>query len=106
VAWNKSPFQGQPALQQQKEQGVTRRLVGFELIERGVPRHEMAILKDGETVGTVTSGNFSPVLQKGIGLGSLPPALCHEGTLVEIDIRGKLVPAKVVKPPFYRRPKS
>ena len=106
VAWNKGPFQGQSALQQQKEQGATRRLVGFELIERGVPRHEMAILKDGETVGTVTSGNFSPVLQKGIGLGSLPPALCNEGTLVEIDIRGKRVPAKVVKPPFYRRPKS
>ena len=106
VAWNKIPFQGQPALQQQKEQGVTRRLVGFELIERGVPRHEMAIMKDGETVGTVTSGNFSPVLQKGIGLGSLPPALCNEGTLVEIDIRGKRVPATVVKPPFYRRTKS
>ena len=106
VAWNKGLFQGQPALQQQKEQGVTRRLVGFELIERGVPRHEMAILKDAETVGTVTSGNLSPLLQKGIGLGSLPPALCHEGTLVDIDIRGKRVPAKVVKPPFYRRPKA
>jgi aminomethyltransferase len=106
VAWNKGQFQGQLALQKQKEQGVTRKLGGFEMMERGVPRHDMEILKDGETVGTVTSGNFSPVLQKGIGLGSLPPALCNEGTLVEIDIRGKHVPAKVVKPPFYKRQKS
>jgi aminomethyltransferase len=106
VAWNKGQFQGQLAIQKQKEQGVTRKLGGFEMMERGVPRHDMEILKDGETVGTVTSGNFSPVLQKGIGLGSLPPALCNEGTMVEIDIRGKHVPAKVVKPPFYKRQKS
>jgi len=106
VAWNKSPFQGQPALQQQKEQGVVRRLAGFEIMERGVPRHDMEILKAGETVGKVTSGNFSPVLQKGIGLGFLPPTLCEEGTLVNINIRGKHVPAKVVKPPFYKRQKS
>ncbi len=106
VAWDKGLFQGQPALQQQKEQGVTRRLVGFELMERGVPRHEMAIRKDGETVGYVTSGNFSPVLQKGIGLGSLPPDLGQEGTVLEIDIRGKHVPAKVVSLPFYKRKKT
>ncbi|TFG66166.1 MAG: glycine cleavage system aminomethyltransferase GcvT [Nitrospirales bacterium] len=106
VAWNKGPFQGQPALQQQKEQGLARRLVGFEMLERGIPRHAMGILKDGEMVGKVTSGNFSPILQKGIGLGSVPPELSDEGTLVEIDIRGKRVPAKVVKLPFYKRPKS
>jgi len=105
VAWNKERFQGQPALLQQREQGLTRRLVGFEMNERGVPRHDMEIVKDGKTVGNVTSGNFSPILQKGIGLGWLPPALCKEGTLVEIDIRGKHVPAKVVKPPFYKRQK-
>ena len=106
VAWNKGLFQGQPALLKQKEQGLTRKLVGFEMMVRGVPRHDMKILKDGEVVGKVTSGNFSPILQKGIGLGSLLPDLCHEGTMVEIDIRGKHVPAKVVKPPFYKRPKS
>ena len=106
VAWNKERFQGQPALLKQKEQGLTRRLVGFEMMERGVPRHDMGILKDGEAVGNVTSGNFSPILQKGIGLGWLPPALGNEGSLVEIDIRGKHVPAKVVKLPFYKRRKS
>ncbi len=106
VAWNKGQFQGQPALVKQKEQGLTRRLVGFEMTERGVPRHDMEIVKDGENVGKVTSGNFSPMLQKGIGLGSLLPGLCQEGTLLEINIRGKRVPAKVVKLPFYKRQKS
>ncbi len=106
VAWNKDLFQGKPALLKQREQGLTRRLVGFEMIERGVPRHDMKILKDGAIVGKVTSGNFSPILQKGIGLGWLPPALCNEGTLLEIDVRGKHVPAKVVKLPFYKRQKS
>jgi aminomethyltransferase len=106
VAWNKGPFQGHPTLQQQKEKGVTRKLVGFELMERGVPRHDMAILVDGKTVGKVTSGNFSPILQKGIGLGSLPPDLCQEGITLEIDIRGKRVSVKVVKLPFYKRQKS
>jgi aminomethyltransferase len=106
VAWHKGPFQGYPTLQQQKEKGVTRKLVGFEMMERGVPRHDMAILLNGKTVGKVTSGNFSPILQKGIGLGSLPPDLCQEGVTLEIDIRGKRVAAKVVKLPFYKRQKS
>jgi len=106
VAWRKGLFNGQSALQQQKEQGVPRKLIGFEMLERGVPRHEMEILKDGKTVGKVTSGNFSPVLQKGIGLGYLPPTLIDEGTLLHINIRGKHVAATVVKPPFYKRQKS
>ena len=106
VAWNKGAFQGQPALLKQKEQGVTQRLVGFEMLERGVPRQGMEILKNEEKVGNVTSGNFSPILQKGIGLGALPPELSEEGDLVEINIRGKHVPAKVVKLPFYKRQKS
>lgn len=106
VAWNKEPFVGQDALLKQKEQGVSRILVGFEMKERGIPRHDMPILKDGNPVGTVTSGNFSPILQKGIGLGYLPPVLAVENTEVEIDIRGKRIPALIVRPPFYKRPKS
>lgn len=106
VAWSKGLFQGRPALLKQKEQGLTRRLAGFEMMVRGVPRHDMAIRKDGEVIGKVTSGNFSPILQKGIGLGMLPPDVCQEGTEIEIDIRGKHVPAKIVKPPFYKRQKS
>ncbi len=106
VSWAKGQFLGQPALVKQQEQGVRRTLVGFEMTERGVPRHDMEILKDGVRVGTVTSGNFSPILQKGIGLASLPPNLADEGTELGINIRGKHVPAKVVKPPFYKRQKS
>ena len=106
VAWNKGAFQGQSALQKQQEQGLTRKLVGFAMMERGVPRHDMEILKDGKIVGSVTSGNFSPILQQGIGLGMLPPALCHEGNVVAINIRGKHVPAQVVTLPFYKRQKT
>ncbi len=106
VSWQKGEFEGRAALLKQKEQGISRTLVGFELAGRGVPRHGMEILKDGETVGTVTSGNFSPILQKGIGLGSLPPHLSGEGTELAINIRGKQVRAQVVKPPFYKRHKS
>jgi aminomethyltransferase len=106
VAWNKDVFQGQQALIKQKAEGPTRRLAAFEMVERGIPRHDMAIFCNGQSVGKVTSGNFSPILQKGIGLGYLSPALCQEGLSLEIDIRGKRVQAKIVKLPFYKRPKS
>jgi aminomethyltransferase len=106
VAWNKGAFQGQMALLKQKEHGLTRQLAAFEMVERGIPRHDMTIFSNGQAVGKVTSGNFSPILQKGIGLGYLPPALCREGMSLEVDIRGKYVQAKVVTLPFYKRPKS
>jgi aminomethyltransferase len=106
VAWNKGAFQGQLALRQQKEDGLTRQLAAFEMVERGIPRHDMPIFSNGQSVGKVTSGNFSPILQKGIGLGYVPPALCKEGMLLEIDIRGKRLQAKIVTLPFYKRPKS
>jgi len=105
VSWEKGDFQGKSALGQQKARGLTRQLVGFEMLERGIPRHDMAISKDGQSVGVVTSGNFSPVLQKGIGMGFLPPALANECTKVHIDIRGKFVEAQIVTLPFYKRGK-
>jgi len=106
VAWGKGEFQGKTALLKQQENGLTRQLVGFELMERGIPRHGMAIVVDGQSVGVVTSGNFSPVLQQGIGMGYVPPAFSQEGTRFHIDIRGKLVDAQVVTLPFYKRKKS
>ena len=106
VAWNKGAFQGQLALRQQKEDGLTRQLAAFEMVDRGIPRHDMVIFSNGQSVGKVTSGNFSPILQKGIGLGYLPPALCKDGLSIEVDIRGKRVQAKVVTLPFYKRSKS
>ncbi|MEO6202537.1 MAG: glycine cleavage system aminomethyltransferase GcvT, partial [Nitrospirales bacterium] len=106
VAWDKVEFQGHLALGKQKKDGLTRQLAAFEMMERGIPRHDMTIFSNDRSVGKVTSGNFSPILQKGIGLGYVPPALCKEGMLLEIDIRGKRVQAKIVPLPFYKRPKS
>lgn len=106
VAWDKGEFQGHLALRKQQRDGLTRQLAAFEMVERGIPRHDMTMSSNGQSVGKVTSGNFSPILQKGIGLGYVPPALCKEGMSLEIDIRGKRVQAKIVTLPFYKRPKS
>lgn len=105
VDLKKGEFQGRSAILKQKENGLTRQLAGFELLERGIPRHGMGIINNDAPVGVVTSGNLSPVLQKGIGMGYVPPPLCREGTSLHIDIRGKMVPARVVNLPFYKRPK-
>lgn len=107
VRFEKGDFIGKPALLTQKQASVSRRFVGFELLEKGVPRHGFTILSAStpqSPIGAVTSGNLSPLLQKGIGLGYVSPEHAELGTDLFIDIRGKAVPAKVVKPAFYRRP--
>ena len=109
VQLNKDGFIGQAALIRRQRDGLPRRLVAFELVEKAVPRHGCSILgtqTDGQPIGTVTSGNFSPLLKKGIGLGYVPPTFSAPGTSLYIDIRGKVVAAAVVKPPFYKKPKS
>ena len=107
VAFNKGEFIGREALLSQKDKGLMRRLVAFELLQKAVPRHGFKMLADGrsggEIIGEVTSGNLSPLLQKGIGLGYVPLALAAPGSSVAIDIRGRVVPAVVVMPPFYKR---
>lgn len=105
VDFDKETFIGRESLWIQKQTGPSRRLVGFELGEKGVPRRGCPILDRvaGHVIGRVTSGNFSPLLQKGIGLGYVPAASASPGTLLAIDIRGKAIPAIVVKPPFYRK---
>ena len=107
VRFEKGEFVGKTTLLTQKHAGPSRRLVGFELLEKGVPRHGFTILSASSPqspIGEVTSGNLSPLLQKGIGLGYVLPEHAELGTDLFIDIRGKAVPAKVVKPTFYRRP--
>lgn len=109
VNFEKGEFVGRAALLSQRTQGVARRLVGFELLEKAVPRHGFPVLSagsPGQSIGEVTSGNLSPILQKGIGLASVEPRYAEPGTRIAVDIRGKAVPAQVVKPPFYRKPKS
>ncbi|MBN1207539.1 MAG: glycine cleavage system aminomethyltransferase GcvT [Myxococcaceae bacterium] len=97
-------FIGKEALEQQKAAGVKRRLVGFELTGSGIPRHGYPLLKDGQRVGEVTSGTLGPSVKKPIGMGYVPTELAAEGSTFDVEIRGRAVPAKVVKTPFWKKP--
>jgi aminomethyltransferase len=105
VGWKKADFVGADALRRQKAEGVARKLVGFEMVERGIARQGYAIHAGGDAVGTVTSGTQTPYLKKAIGLGYVPVALSTPGTALEIDIRGRRTRALVVPTPFYKRTK-
>ena len=96
-------FTNSAALQQQKLEGVKRKLVGFEMIDRGIPRHDYPIVDaDGNNIGKVTSGTQSPSLQKAIGMGYVQTEFAKEGTEIFIDIRNNKIKAKIVKPPFTK----
>ncbi|WP_396188910.1 glycine cleavage system aminomethyltransferase GcvT [Flavobacterium sp.] len=97
-------FTNSENLKKQKEVGVTRKLVGFELIERGIPRHDYEIADaNGNIVGIVTSGTQSPSLGKAIGMGYVPTELAAVDSEIYIRIRNKDIKAKVVKMPFYKK---
>jgi glycine cleavage system T protein (aminomethyltransferase) len=100
---NKGDFIGRQNLVKQKEEGVSRRLVGFEVTERGIARDGQDVIIQGERIGRVTSGSPAPYLKKNIGLAYVPLAFASEGTQVQIDVRGRLIGAQIVKTPFYRR---
>ena len=100
---NKSDFIGREVLAKQKEDGVRKRLIGFEVTERGIARDEQDVLIDGERLGKVTSGSPAPFLKKNIGMAYVPTEFANEGQQIHIDVRGKLVGAKIVKTPFYKR---
>ncbi len=110
LAWvvklDKGDFIGRAALQRQKEQGLSRKLVGFQLTEPGIARHGHPVVRDGLPVGVVTSGTRSPTLKTSIGLAYVPPALAAEGSALAVEIRGKPVAAVVVKTPFLSRKAS
>jgi aminomethyltransferase len=90
-------------LWKQKQTGVSRRLVGFEMIDRGIPRHGYEIYnEEGQKIGKVTSGTMSPMLRKGIGMGYVNTEYSKPGNQIFIDVRGKKLKAQVVKPPFYK----
>jgi aminomethyltransferase len=97
---DKKDFIGKDELIKIKESGLTRRLVAFVLKESGFPRQGCEIFKDDKQVGLVTSGTVSPVLEKGIGLGYVSNEDSKTGTIINIKIRDKLVPAEIVKPPI------
>lgn len=102
VKLNKSDFVGKDALEKIKAEGLKRKLIAFELKEKGFPRQHYPIVIDGEKAGEVTSGTFSPTLDIGIGAGYVPADRSKIGSEIIIDIRGKLIPAEIVKPPFYK----
>jgi len=96
-------FVNSAALKTQKEVGVSRKLIAFELLEMGVPRHDYEIVnKGGEIIGRVTSGTMSPSLKKGIGMGYVLTNEAKPGNTIFIQIRQKAIPAAVVKLPFFK----
>ncbi|MFO0584296.1 MAG: glycine cleavage system aminomethyltransferase GcvT [Anaeromyxobacter sp.] len=103
VKLDKGDFIGRAALARQKEQGLSKKLVGFVMTENGIARHGYPVLHEGRKVGEVTSGTRSPSLKVPVGLAYVPPALAGEGSTFAVEIRGKATAAKVVKTPFYVR---
>ena len=98
------PFTNSEALKTEKEEGPKRRLIGFELLERGIPRKDYTVEDAfGNVIGTVTSGTMAPSLGKGIGMGYVLSDRATVGTEIRIVIRKQKVPAKVVKLPFYKK---
>ena len=96
-------FINRPMLEKQKAEGVTRKLVGFEMVDRGIPRHGYELVNsDGEKIGIVTSGTMSPTRKIGIGMGYVNPEYSKAGTEICIDVRGRKLKAVVVKPPFRK----
>ena len=102
VKFKKGEFIGRDALLKQKEQGAPRRLVGFTTSERSFPRHGYPVFVNGSPSGEVRSGTMSPTLGIPIGTAYVPPGSAAEGSALEIEIRGKRIPATVVKMPFYK----
>ncbi|MEA4900077.1 glycine cleavage system aminomethyltransferase GcvT [Desulfitobacterium sp.] len=106
VKLTKDEFIGKDALKAQKEKGVSRKLVGLEMIERGIARSHYPIQKDGEEVGIITSGSFSPTLNKNIALGLIRADLAEIGSTLDVIIRGKAVKAQIIPTPFYKRERT
>ena len=100
----KGDFIARDVLLKAKEEGLKRKLIGFEVEGKAIPRHGYDITKDGQKVGHVTSGMFSPSLSKGIGMGYVPVDLAAIDSTFDVSIRNQAVPAKVVETPFYKRP--
>lgn len=101
---DKGDFLGKQAIAAVKAQGPRRKLIGFELPGKNIARHGYALLKDGNAIGSVTSGTFSPSLQKSIGMGYVAGDFSAIGSVIMVDIRGRQMEASVVKTPFYQRP--
>ncbi len=103
VGWNKNDFVGAAALREQKTRGITRKVVGFEMLDRGIARNGYDVYIGDTKAGRVTSGTQTPFLKKAIGMAYLPIEHARVGTEFDVDIRGRRTPARVVPMPFYKR---
>jgi aminomethyltransferase len=101
--FNKGEFAGKSVLMKVKSEGLKRKLVGIRIEEKAVPRHGYTIQVDGTPVGSVTSGTFSPSLEKGIAMGYVTIANAAAGAAVSIDVRGRGVVGKITALPFLKR---
>jgi aminomethyltransferase len=101
VDMDKGHFIGRNALKAYQEKKGLSRVIGLELLARGIPRPHCKVFQEDTQVGEITSGSFSPTLSKGIALAMLPKRI-KVGQVVDVDVRGKKIPAKVVKPPFVK----
>jgi aminomethyltransferase len=99
----KGDFLGRSVLEQQKQDGVKRRIIGLQMEGRNIARHDYPVLHDGVPVGVVTSGTLSPSLKQAIALAYVPPELAKPGQSLVVEIRGKACPAQVVKRPFLKK---
>ena len=97
----KGDFIGRSAIEQVKTRGLKRKLVGFEMVERAVPRHGYRIVKDGREAGVVTSGSYGPAVDRYIGVGYVPAELAKVGSEIDVEVRGTPRRARVVPTPFY-----
>jgi aminomethyltransferase len=106
VGWNKAEFLGKDALAEQKARGVTRKIVGFEMVDRAIARHGCDVYDGSEKIGVVTSGTQTPFVKKAIGMAYVPIGKTEVGTGFEVDVRGRRARARVVPMPFYKRPRG
>ena len=102
IDFSKSSFIGKNSLMEIKENGIKRQLVAFTMEERGIPRQGYDIFLNSQKVGMVTSGTQSPILKNGIGLAYIDSPFHKSGEGISISIRGKLIPARIIKPPFIQ----
>ena len=105
VKLDKGEFAGSDVLAREKAEGPRRKLVGFEMVDRGIARHGYPVVDGGEEIGVVTSGTHSPTLKKAIGLAYLPLDKSAQGSEFMVLIRGKETRARVIPTPFYKRAK-
>jgi aminomethyltransferase len=103
VKFGDADFVGRANLERQKAEGLKRRMVALEMLDRAIPRQHFAIDRDGEGIGELTSGTFSPTFERGIGLGYVRREYAQSGTEVQVEVRSAPHPARLVKKPMYKR---